>query len=150
MNRLFKIILVFVVLIILNGCSNNKSVDIDYGDNEDNSLEERNLKIIINEKEYTINLENNNTVFDLIKLLPLELTMNELNGNEKYVYLDKSLSTNSYKPKYIESGDVMLYGDNCLVVFYESFETPYSYTKIGHIDGLDNLGAGSIRVSINN
>ena len=38
----------------------------------------------------------------------------------------------------------MLFGNNCLVIFYESFDTSYSYTKIGHIDNLDNLGNGSI------
>ena len=38
----------------------------------------------------------------------------------------------------------MLYGNNCLVIFYKSFDTSYSYTKIGHIDNLDNLGNGSI------
>lgn len=81
-------------------------------------------------------------------MLPLELNMSELNGNEKYAYLDKSLPTNSYNPKHINSGDVMLFGDNCLVIFYDSFNTSYSYTKIGHIDNLPNLGNGSIKVII--
>jgi hypothetical protein len=33
----------------------------------------------------------------------------------------------------------MLYGNNCLVVFYKSFDTSYSYTKIGHIESLNEL-----------
>ena len=33
----------------------------------------------------------------------------------------------------------MLYGNNCLVVFYKSFDTSYSYTKIGHIENLPDL-----------
>ena len=70
--------------------------------------------------------------------------MNDLNGNEKYVNMDNTLPTNSYNPKHIEKGDVMLFGNNCLVIFYESFDTNYSYTKIGHIDNLDDLGNGSI------
>ena len=40
----------------------------------------------------------------------------------------------------------MLFSDNCLVIFYKSFDTSYSYTKIGHIDNLPNLGNGSITV----
>lgn len=106
------------------------------------------MKIKILEQEYTVNLENNKTVSELVNMLPLELEMNELNGNEKYVYLDNSLPTNSVSVKHINKGDVMLFGSNCLVIFYESFDTPYSYTKIGHIDNLPDLGNGDISVYI--
>lgn len=104
------------------------------------------INAIINGKSYKLNLDSNKTTEELVNLLPLELTMNELNGNEKYAYMDNSLFTNSYNPKHIEKGDVMLYGDNCLVIFYKSFDTNYHYTKIGHIDNLNNLGNGSITV----
>lgn len=106
------------------------------------------VKAIINGKEYRINLENNETTKAFINLLPLEITMNELNGNEKYIYLDSTLPTNSSHPKQINAGDVMLYGDNCLVIFYQSFTTSYSYTKIGHISDLPNLGNDSIKVRL--
>ena len=104
------------------------------------------MKAIINEKEYIINLENNETTKSLVNYLPQELTMNELNGNEKYVYLDKSFPMNELNIKHINAGDVMLYGNNCLVIFYKNFDTSYSYTKIGHIDNLSNLGNGDIIV----
>ena len=104
------------------------------------------VKIVINNNEYTINLEDNETVKSFIKLLPTELTMSELNGNEKYIYLDSNLPTNESNPKHINAGDVMLYGDNCLVIFYKSFDTSYSYTKIGHIDNLPDLGSDNIIV----
>ena len=46
----------------------------------------------------------------------------------------------------------MLYGSDCLVIFYESFNTTYSYTRIGRIDNADNLdkvvGSGSVNVKI--
>ena len=106
------------------------------------------MKAIINNKEYVINLESNETVNGLIKILPMEITMSELNGNEKYIYLDNTLPTNSYNPNRINAGDVMLYGNNCLVIFYKSFDTSYSYTKIGHIDNLEDLGTGNITVKL--
>lgn len=106
------------------------------------------MTVIINEKEYIINLEDNETVDDFIKILPKEFDMEELNGNEKYIYLDSKLPTNEIKPKKIEAGDIMLYGDNCLVIFYKTFDTPYSYTKIGHIDNLPDLGTDNISIKI--
>ena len=74
--------------------------------------------------------------------------MNELNGNEKYIYLDSTLPTNPINPNHINSGDVMLYGNNCLVIFYKSFDTTYSYTKIGHIDNLPTLDNKNIQVKL--
>lgn len=106
----------------------------------------KSVKAVINGTEYTINLENNETVKSFVNMLPKELEMKELNGNEKYVDLDSSLPTDSSNPKHIIAGDVYLYQDNCLVIFYKSFDTTYSYTKIGHIDNLPDLGNDSISV----
>lgn len=106
------------------------------------------MKLIINGKQYTANLESNETVERFINMLPLELNMSELNGNEKYIYLNENLPVNQYNPKKIKVGDIMLYGSNCLVIFYKSFNTSYSYTKIGHIDNLPDLGSDSIYVKI--
>ena len=104
------------------------------------------MKILIDGNEYIVNLENNETARKFVDMLPQELNMSELNGNEKYVYLDYSLPINPVNPENINAGDVMLFGDNCLVIFYKSFDTSYSYTKIGHIDNLPDLGNDSVSV----
>ena len=141
-----KVLLIIICLILLTGCSSNKTNSNNQKTNTKESDLVSDIKVIINNKTYTLKLENNNTVEEFIKLLPQEYAMNELNGNEKYVYINNSLPTNSYNPNHIEKGDVMLYGDNCLVIFYKSFDTNYSYTKIGHINDLDNLGNNNIKV----
>ena len=102
------------------------------------------MKVTINGTEYTINLEKNDTAKRLYELAPFEVTMKELNGNEKYIYLSDSFPINSYKPEHIKQGDVMLFDNSCLVIFYKTFDTPYSYSKIGHIDNLPDLGNESI------
>lgn len=145
-KRILYGIFIIGLLFIITGCNskeNNTSNNVnDYSEVVDS------VKIIIDDKEYLINLEDNETVRSLLTLLPLEIDMNELNGNEKYVYLDTSLPTNEFKPKHINQGDVMLYGNNCLVIFYKSFDTSYSYTLIGHIDSLDLLDDKNITVRI--
>lgn len=111
---------------------------------------EKNMHLNIKNKTFNIVLEKSETTSALIKCLPLRITMLELNGNEKYYYLDNALPSNSKYVGEINVGDVMLYGNNCLVVFYESFSTNYSYTKIGHIENTKGLkgalGKGSVEV----
>ena len=149
-KKLFLSLLIIVSLFIITGCDSKKNESNNHNNNQiENTINESNevissVKVTINNKEYILNLEDNETARSFIDLLPQEYSMNELNGNEKYFYLDSSLPTNSSNPKHINSGDVMLYGNNCLVIFYKSFDTSYSYTKIGHIDNLDNLGNASI------
>ena len=146
-------LLILISLIMVTGCSEKNRINNTKNNQQENSIDVDNsneviksVKAIINEKEYTINLEDNEIANSFANLLPQELNMSELNGNEKYIYLDTTLPTNSFNPKRINAGDVMLYGDNCLVIFYKSFDTSYSYTKIGHIDNLPNLGNGNITV----
>ena len=145
MKKIKYILLIIISLFIIVGCG---SISKDNNHVNNNEEVTKTMKVIINEKDYIINLEDNESANSLISHLPLNLYMNELNGNEKYVYLDFNLPTNSKNPKRINTGDVMLYGDNCLVIFYKSFDTSYSYTKIGHIDNLPDLGKESIDVKL--
>ena len=112
----------------------------------DNYAEEEKMNIIINNKTYQTTLEDNQTTKEFLNLLPLDITMNDLNSNEKYYNLDKKLTTNSINYKKVNKGDVMLYNNNCIVIFYKSFDTNYNYTKIAHIDNLDDLDNNSINV----
>lgn len=109
------------------------------------------MQIVIGDQRFSVTLECSDTVTALTEMLPLTLDMSELNGNEKYYYLDTSLSSSPEKVGHISEGDIMLYGDSCLVVFYQSFDTSYTYTKIGNISdtsGLaDALGKDGVTVT---
>jgi hypothetical protein len=102
-------------------------------------------------KRFAVTLEDNPTARAFVQLLPMTLDMPDLNGNEKHVRLPRSLPTNAERPGTIRTGDVMLYGSNTLVVFYETFDSSYSYTRIGRIaDSADlarTLGTGSSRIT---
>ena len=91
------------------------------------------VRITIGGKTFSATLENTPAAAEFVKMLPLTLRMNELNGNEKYIGLSGKLSAAPECPGMIRSGDLMLYGRSTLVLFYESFPTSYSYTRIGKI-----------------
>lgn len=108
------------------------------------------ITLAIGKAAFTATLEQNETANAFFALLPTELSMSELNGNEKYIYLDTVLPSAAERVGRIEAGDLMLYGDSCVVLFYKSFDTAYSYTRIGHIDDVTGLaeavGGGSVTV----
>lgn len=122
---------------------------------EQTSIEEENnrmnIEIVVGDKTFSATLYDNETAMALKQQLPLTLNMSELNGNEKYYYLSDALPTNSGRPSGIKTGDLMLYGNNCLVLFYDSFSTSYSYTPIGYVDNTDGLaaalGSGDVQVT---
>ena len=105
----------------------------------------------IKNKEYEAILYDNSTTKELIKKFPITITMSDLNGNEKYYNFSKSFSTSSENVANINKGDIMLFGDNCLVIFYKSFSTRYRYTKLGYIKNLEDLenslGKGDIEIT---
>lgn len=109
------------------------------------------INIQITNKIFTARLLDNRSSQALLTLLPLTITMIELNRNEKYYTLPKNLPTHPQQVRTINNGDLMLYGSNTLVLFYESFDTPYSYTKLGYIEDVSELanilGTGNIEVT---
>ena len=131
----------------------NENGDNDQGENNDQEETDETMKINteINGVIFEADIENSSTGKAFLDLLPMELEMNELNGNEKYYYLDEDLPVDVYQPQRIETGDIMLFGSSCIVIFYESFNTNYSYTRIGKINNANNLdivlGSGDVTVT---
>ena len=105
------------------------------------------IKITIGNKKFDATLFDNETALAFKKYLSFEMKMIELNDNEKYGELKNRLPTNPSYPRKIQIGDLMLYGDQTLVLFYKSFTTSYNYSSIGKIDNVegleDALGSGN-------
>ena len=147
------LIVIIVSVVVTAVIINNKDEDSNFPLEKNQLIDDEEIAVDkvyigINNETFEMDLEDNSTVSALVKMLPLNLSMSDLNGNEKYAYFDKPLPTNTYSPKHIEAGDVMLFGDNCLVIFYESFDTSYNYSKIGRINNMSSLGDGNISISI--
>ena len=125
-------------------------IDLPLAD-ESTEKEDNIIMIKIGDKKFNAVFYDNETAAAFKDMFPITLDMSELNGNEKYFYLSDSLPVNSEKVGTINAGDIMLYGSDCIVLFYETFNTSYSYTKIGHtydVSGLkEAVGGRSITVT---
>lgn len=118
---------------------------------ESEEEEMQTIHITIGGKTFDATLYDNETARTFAESLPMTVNMSELNGNEKYYYMPDSLSMRSETPGQIQAGDLMLFGSDCLVLFYETFSTSYSYTPLGRIDNAEGLeeavGRGSVEVT---
>lgn len=117
----------------------NTQSTMDAGQNSNGKASE--IQMSLNGSSFQVEMEDNDTAEAFRSLLPCTLSMKELNGNEKYIFLDTKLPADAANPGMIQAGDLMLYEDSCIVLFYKSFETSYSYTKIGHVNGFDDEAA---------
>ena len=110
------------------------------------------ITIRVNGKEFPAKLYQTETTKSIMQKLPLSITMDELNGNEKYYYFSESFQAEPQRVSEIRAGDLKLYGSSCLVLFYKSFSTSYSYTSLGYLENTEGLaealGTGSVHVDI--
>lgn len=112
---------------------------------------ENTMTVKVGDRAFVATLADTPTAAAFRKLLPLSVTMTELNGNEKYARLSVSLPIRPSTPTGIRTGDLMMYGATTIVLFYKSFPTTYSYTQLGRIAdpaGLEAaLGTGAVEVT---
>ena len=138
-----------LIWIQLFACCNKDNETIS-GANSVVNTDSMKLKITVEQTVFTATLFDNATATAFKARLPLTINMTELNGNEKYFDFENSLPSNASNPGTIQNGDLMLYGSNTLVLFYKSFSTSYSYTRIARIDNAIGLaaalGSGTITV----
>lgn len=132
-RTIFTLLMVFISLLVMNAQQATR------------------IKITVGTTSFVATTLDNATARAFVALLPLTVTMSELNGNEKYYHLEGNLPASPERVSTIKAGDLMLYGQNSVVLFYESFTTSYSYTRIGAIDdpaGLKTaLGTGNPTVT---
>jgi len=140
-----KFLLMLITLLIFTGCG-----ETQISENNLKVASAMNIKISVGGKTFDAVLEDNAASQEFYKMLPLEIKMNELNGNEKYYRLNKNLPSNDRRAGTINAGDLMLWSSNTVVLFYESFSSGYSYTRLGKIlnaSGLSNaVGNGNVAV----
>ena len=149
MKPIITFISCFLCIQLFAAC--DKSIEVTSSPDDDSITDSMKLKITVGTNTFTATLYNNATVAAFKSRLPMTINMSELNRNEKYFDLPDNLPANSSNPGTIQTGDLMLYGSNTLVLFYKSFSTSYSYTRLGRIDNTSGLtaavGSGNVTVT---
>lgn len=109
------------------------------------------ITVSIGATSFSATLADTATAQAFADRLPLTLDMRDVNNNEKAFELEEALPGVAANPGSITNGDLLLYGSSTIVLFYESFDTPYSYSRIGALDDPDGLaevlGAGDVTVT---
>ena len=155
-------VLLLLLCIILTGCT---SVQIEAPafpapdalpatEEETSEEEEMGMKLYVQVGNgvFTATLEQNAAAEALVALLqeaPLTLELNDYAGFEKVGSLGQSLPT-SNRQTTTQSGDLVLYQGNQIVMFYGT--NSWSYTRLAHIDDLtgweEALGEGDVSVTL--
>lgn len=149
MKHSFLMILACLSIVLCSASSCDKN---DNTNTENNApMANGKIKIKVNSQTFTATLLDNNSAKAFKEMLPLTLNMIELNENEKYYDLPNGLPMKSSNPQTIKNGNLMLYGSKTLVLFYKTFSTSYSYTKLGSVDDVTGLvsalGSGNVTVT---
>lgn len=147
MIKKFLSVISILTLIFFSGCANSQEATAQV---EKSEVVTTNIKIIVNGKTFDAVLEDNESARKLLEKMPLEVTMTELNGNEKYYRFNENFPSADERVGNIKIGDIMLYSSSYVVIFYKNFSTSYSYTRLGKILNADEfakiLGSGNVKV----
>ncbi len=151
-----SLLIVLLTLLFLTGCSKQETMPEEETVREEpvsDVKEETVMKLIINETEIPVTWEDNESVSSLKKKaaegdIVMELSM--YGGFEQVGSLGFALPRNDIQTV-TDSGDIMLYNGNSIVLFYGS--NSWSYTRLGRMEitaeeAKDLLGNGDVTVTL--
>ena len=145
---------------LLSGCNEEKKEKTESPKTEGQQTEiqedteeseETIMKVQIEDQVFTAELEKNPGAEAFAQMLqeePVTIQMSDYAGFEKVGSLGRSLPTQNRQTT-TQSGDIVLYNGNQIVIFYGS--NSWSYTRLGKIRDLngwkDALGKGDVEVT---
>lgn len=155
MNKLFKFICICLI-VLMQGCKSTETTDNNNTDTEpkqEETMMEKEMKMRIGETEVQVVWEENESVQalkELVKDKSLSIQMSMYGGFEQVGSIGTSLPRNDRQTT-TNSGDIVLYSGNQVVVFYGS--NSWAYTRLGHItnknqnDMRDLLSNGDVTIT---
>ena len=122
----------------------NKAADEEKGRAEDT------MRLLIGETEVPVAWEENESVEALQDLCPLTIRMSMYGGFEQVGPIGQNIVREDQQTV-TDSGDIVLYSGNQIVIFYGS--NSWAYTRLGHIDlseqeMLNLLSGGDVTITL--
>lgn len=122
-------------------------------DSQEESEVEKVLCLYVNDRKLPVTWEDNNSVAEIRSIVnndSLTVEMSMYGGFEQVGELGRNITRND-RQMTTSYGDIVLYSDSNIVIFYGS--NSWSYTKLGHVDlsqqeMTDLLGNGDIRITL--
>lgn len=137
-----------------NGTSSKPTTEEESEDskavNEKAGGEEKTMRLLIGKTEVPVAWEENASVNALQELCPLTIQMSMYGGFEQVGPIGKNIVRED-EETVTESGDIVLYSGNQIVIFYGS--NSWAYTRLGHIDlseqeMSDLLDSGDVTITL--
>ena len=133
MKKLTILLLISALLVALAACSGAEAQkETPATDKEENQMDGT-LKMQIADTDVSVEWEDNESVVALRKLAqdgPITVQMSMYGGFEQVGYIGTELPRNDTQAV-TQSGDIVLYSGDQIVVFYGS--NSWAYTQLGHI-----------------
>ena len=141
-NRNIISVVMLSMLLLLSGCTGAQETAADTGSKGQEAVSQENksvaepkkeqaMKLIIDDKVVPVTWEQNASTAALQKILPLTIKMSPYGGFEQVGDIGQNI-TSADKQITTQYGDIVLYAENKLVIFYGS--NSWAYTRLGHID----------------
>ena len=111
---------------------------------------EKTMRLLIGKTEVPVAWEKNASVKALQELCPLTIQMSRYGGFEQVGSIGQNIVRED-EQTVTDSGDIVLYSGNQIVIFYGS--NSWAYTRLGHIDlseqeMRDLLGGGDVSITL--
>ena len=111
---------------------------------------EKTMRLLIGKTEVPVAWEKNTSVKALQELCPLTIQMSRYGGFEQVGSIGQNIVRED-EQTVTDSGDIVLYSGNQIVIFYGS--NSWAYTRLGHIDlseqeMRDLLGGGDVTITL--
>ena len=164
MKKYLLLVLLITMLLLMSACggeqqsasghaSGTEDVKTE-GSDDDQDEEEKMLRMYIGDTEVSVEWQDNRSVDALKELCkdePMVISMSMYGGFEQVGPLGVALPKSDAQTR-TESGDIVLYSGDQMVVFYGS--NSWAYTRLGHITDQSEdsmrelLGNGNVQITL--